>query len=299
MIQAINLSKSFGKKLVLDEVSFDVGEDEVVALVGNNGSGKTTLFNLIVGNINPSRGSILVGGNDAINKKSIGGTTFLCDEKMCYFGADRIEKIIDIHSDFSDGFDKNKCLDVLKEFRFDINCKFSKCSKGRKMQFNIAIALATQSEVLLLDEPTSGLDEMARYTFNNIIKREIITNPRCMIISSHLLGELESVVSGVLIIKDDGKIMRYSLDETEALMCAISGKKDEIDTFIVDKKAFEYKTMGQYASAIIFASDDYGDKKYLRQSSIQVQKVSPKDTVRIICNEEACIYKNEKNVQSI
>ena len=70
MIQAINLSKSFGKKLVLDEVSFDVGEDEVVALVGNNGSGKTTLFNLIVGNINPSRGSILVGGNDAINKKS-------------------------------------------------------------------------------------------------------------------------------------------------------------------------------------------------------------------------------------
>lgn len=286
MIQITNLTKSFGKKTVLQQLSIDIADNEIVIVVGNNGSGKTTLFNLIMHYISPTAGSIYICGQDVSKSSVVPNHVLLSDEKNQYFGNNTLNQIVRMHAEVTEGFDAEKCLEIMHRFRLSGKEKYPKCSRGMKQQFNIAIALASNADVLLLDEPTSGLDELSRYLFEETIREEYLRRPRLMMISTHLLGELKNLATHILAVKDSGTCIYASHDELEAYFVRVSGLQQDLMPWIVQRETFQYKEIGVHASAIVKSELSHADKKYLREHNVDMESVPLADTVRILCNEE-------------
>lgn len=286
MIQITNLTKSFGKKTVLQQLSLDIADNEIVIVVGNNGSGKTTLFNLIMHYVSPTAGSIIINGQDVSKSYVVSKHVLLSDEKNQYLGNNTLSDIVQMHADMADGFDADKCLEIMRRFRLSDKEKYPKCSKGMKQQFNIAIALASDADILLLDEPTSGLDELSRYLFMEIIREEYMRRPRTFMISTHLLGELENLATHLLAVRENGTCVYASHDEMEAYFVRVSGLQQDLLPWIMQREAFQYKEIGVHANAIVRNELSHADKKYLREHNIDIESVHLAEAARIICNEE-------------
>ena len=192
MIEIKNLSKSYGDKLVLNNLSIKIEDGKIFGLVGINGAGKSTLLRLISGIFEANTGSILVDGEeiyDNENKKK--DIFFLPDEP--YYGINTTPlNLIDLYQEFYD-FNKQEYLNYLEIFKLPLNKKMHTFSKGMKRQVFVSLALAIKPKYLLLDEAFDGLDPLARLTFKRAIIDLVEEKQTTIIISSHSLRELEDI----------------------------------------------------------------------------------------------------------
>lgn len=192
MIEIKNLSKSYGDKLVLKNLSIKIEDGKIFGLVGINGAGKSTLLRLISGIFEANTGSILVDGEeiyDNENKKK--DIFFLPDEP--YYGINTTPlNLIDLYQEFYD-FNKQEYLNYLEIFKLPLNKKMHTFSKGMKRQVFVSLALAIKPKYLLLDEAFDGLDPLARLTFKRAIIDLVEEKQTTIIISSHSLRELEDI----------------------------------------------------------------------------------------------------------
>ncbi len=210
MIKVDNVTKRYGDKLAVDNISFEIQSGEIVGFLGRNGAGKTTTMNIITGYISSTEGTASVDGHDILAeplevKKRIGYLpeqppiymdmtvkeylTFCCDIK----GVDKKKQSAHIH-DVCDLVDITHMMGRL--------CK--NLSKGYKQRVGLAQALIGNPEVLILDEPTVGLDPRQIIEIRQLIKD--LGKSHTVILSSHILHEVADVCERVIII-DKGKIV--------------------------------------------------------------------------------------------
>ena len=168
MIEIKKLCKSYGDKLVLNNLSITIENGKIFGLVGINGAGKSTLLRLISGIYKADCGDILVDGENVYeneNKKK--DIFFLPDEP--YYGINTTPlNLIDLYQEFYD-FNKQEYLNYLEIFKLPLNKKMHTFSKGMKRQVFVSLALAIKPKYLLLDEAFDGLDPLARLTFKRAI----------------------------------------------------------------------------------------------------------------------------------
>ena len=225
MIKVQNLTKKYGKKTVLDNVSFTIADGEVLGFLGPNGAGKSTTMNIITGYISSSEGSVEIDGVDIMDdpiayKKKIG---YLPEIPPLY-----VDMTVNEYLEFVCELKKadKSCIDsILDEVRI-LNVKdrlIKNLSKGYRQRVGIAQALVGDPEILILDEPTVGLDPQQIIDIRNVISE--LGKKKTLIISSHILSEISAVCSRVLIIKN-GKIVAE--DTPDNLSKAVSGKNKYI-----------------------------------------------------------------------
>jgi ABC-2 type transport system ATP-binding protein len=192
-----DVSKRFGRKVVLDRVSFDVPAGIVFALLGENGAGKTTLIRSMLGYHRLDQGTIEVLGLDASKKpldirKRIG---YVSDAPAMYDWM----KVKDIGW-FASGFYPKGFLERYQElanqFELPASTKIRDLSKGMRSKVALALAMASDPALLILDEPTSGLDPLVRRQFlEGMIDRA--ANGQTVFLSSHQIHEVERVADWV------------------------------------------------------------------------------------------------------
>lgn len=204
-----NLNKSFGKKQVLFDVSFDIEEGQILGFIGPNGAGKTTTIKLILGLQSIDSGEVLINGFNvkkdfvkAIEK--VGAIVESPDMYMYLSGRKNLELVARMYANVDD----KRIEEVIKLTGLGnrINDKVSKYSLGMRQRLGIAAALISNPNLLVLDEPTNGLDpegiKELRDLMVDLAKKEKIA----ILISSHNLSELESFCTDVCIIKN-GKVI--------------------------------------------------------------------------------------------
>lgn len=218
-----NVTKEFKNKAVLKGVSFNIEAGDIYGLIGENGAGKTTLLKLIVNLLKPTSGNIQVLGKE-IKKDSydyLRNIGALIDEPVFYKKLTLYENF-KVHCEYLGFYDEEKLESVLK--RIGIHNKKSKRIKelsfGEKQRLAIAYALITEPELLILDEPTNGLDTIAIVELREILlklNREFNTT---IIISSHAINELETLVNKVMFLKN-GEIVENGLLEEIKEKCSV------------------------------------------------------------------------------
>lgn len=221
MIEVKNLTKKYGSKKVLDNVSFTVESGEVLGFLGPNGAGKSTTLNIITGYISSTEGSVTIDGidimDDAISyKKKIG---YLPEIPPLYTDM-KVWEYLDFVCELKKA-DKS-CIDtILEEVKItDVkDYLIRNLSKGYRQRVGIAQALIGDPEILILDEPTVGLDPMQIIDIRGVISE--LGKKRTLIISSHILSEISAVCSRVLII-NKGKIIAE--DTPDNLASQLSGQ---------------------------------------------------------------------------
>ena len=211
ILECQNLCKSFGKKQILKDVSFEIDEKDILAFIGPNGTGKTTTIKLILGLQNIDSGSVKINGYDVEKDfvksiEKVGAIVENPDTYMYLSGWQNLKLVANLYKGVTDDDLKTIVKTVGLENR--IHDKVSKYSLGMRQRLGIARALINKPNLLVLDEPTNGLDPEGIKDLRILLKR-LAKEGMGILISSHNLAELESFCNKVLII-DNGVILEKS-----------------------------------------------------------------------------------------
>ena len=195
MIEVNNISFKYagGKNLVFDDFSLELKQDNIYGLLGKNGTGKSTLLYLIAGLLRPKKGSVSFDGIETKLRKP-----------------ETLQEIFILEG-------------CLKDFELTTDLKLNALSMGQKKKVFMAFALATNTKVLLMDEPTNGLDIPSKSQFRKVVT-QYMTGDRTLIISTHQVHDVESLLDHILILSPQKLLLNASVAD------------------IQDKYTFEYRT---------------------------------------------------------
>jgi ABC-2 type transport system ATP-binding protein len=211
-----NVTRRFGDKVALDNVSFRVPTGSVVGLVGENGAGKTTLIKHILGLLKAQSGSVRVFGLDPVaDPVGVLSRVGYLSEDPDMPGWMRVRELIRYVAAFYPTWDHEYAERLRREFGLDPNTKIKHLSKGQRARAGLLVALAYRPQLLLLDEPSSGLDPIVRRDILGAIVRTIADEGRTVLFSSHLLAEVERVSDQVAMIKSGRILFCDALDRVK------------------------------------------------------------------------------------
>lgn len=209
MIKVEHLVKRFGNNYAVNDISFEIGEGEIVGLLGPNGAGKSTTMNILTGYLSSSSGTVYIGGvdiseNPIAAKRHIG---FLPEQPPLYPDMTVMEYLRFVYELKGCKFDKTAHLDeivsVVKLGEVK-NRLIKNLSKGNKQRVGIAEALIGDPKVIIFDEPTIGLDPKQVIAVRNLMRT--LAKKHTVVLSTHILAEVQAVCERVIII-NKGKII--------------------------------------------------------------------------------------------
>lgn len=204
------LYKSYDKKEVLKDISFDISSGKIVGLLGKNGMGKTTLIKLINDLLTKDKGSIKVNGKEVgVESKKI--ISYLPERTYLNKQMTALE-VIKYFDDFYDNFDSNKAKKLLEDLNIDVNLKLSKMSKGMQEKVQLVLVMSRKAKLYILDEPLAGVDPATRdYILDTILNN--FNKDASIIISTHLISDIERILDEVIFINDGKIVIKSDADE--------------------------------------------------------------------------------------
>lgn len=203
LIEIKDLTKSYGKKEALKNISLTIEPGKIYGLLGPNGSGKTTLIKIINNLLTPTNGEIKIKGNNpGIESKKI--ISYLPERTYLNMNF-KVKELLDYFEDFYDNFDRKKALTLLKRLDINPEDKLKTMSKGTKEKVQLILVMSRKADIYILDEPIGGVDPASRdYILETILSN--FDNKASMIISTHLIQDIEGILDNVIFI-NKGKII--------------------------------------------------------------------------------------------
>ncbi len=208
-----NLSKRFGSKYALSDVSLTLGRGQIIGLLGPNGSGKTTLIKLINGLLVPTEGWLTVNGltPGVETKRQIA----YLPERTYLNRWMKVRDILKFFSTFYDNFNTGRALQMLDDLGIDPQESLKTMSKGTKEKVQLILVMSRDVELYILDEPIGGVDPAAR----DYILRTILSNYNpnsSILLSTHLIADIENMLDDVIFLQDGQISLHATVDEIRA-----------------------------------------------------------------------------------
>ena len=239
MIEIQNLSKRYGSKMAVNDISFTIKKGEILGFLGRNGAGKSTTMNIVTGYISATSGKVLLDGHEILEeprevKRRIG---YLPEMPPLYMDmtVDEYLKFVCAIKDVKPSYVKSHLDDITELIRItDVRKRLIKnLSKGYRQRIGIAQALVGNPEVVIMDEPTVGLDPKQIIDIRNLIKQ--LGEDHTIVLSSHILSEVEDVCERVVII-NKGKIVAQdtlenltkNISDTRRLRLRVAGPERDV-----------------------------------------------------------------------
>lgn len=215
VIQAQNLSKSYGKKKILDDISFTLPSGIFCTLLGHNGAGKSTLLRLVAGAEFADEGetffkSVSTQAWSNSNKKDI----FYINENIVIETALTMENYAKVFSEFFPRWDQDFFKQMADERKISLNKNYHNYSRGQKMQVNLMMAIAANPELLLLDEITSVMDVYARRYFLSHLSK-FTKKGQTVIMTTNIISELQMYTDHLMLVQDSKLAINAPMNEVK------------------------------------------------------------------------------------
>ena len=210
LIRCEGLTKRYGKKVALWDFSVGSPAGRIIGLLGPNGSGKTTLIKSLSGILMPDAGKMEVAGKEiGVESKKV--ISYL-PERPYFSSALKVKDTLNFFEDFYEDFQRKAAEEMPKTLQIDKNSKMGALSKGTREKVQLVLVMSRKAKVYLLDEPMGGVDPAAR----DFILKTILTNyneDASVLISTHLISDVEKVLDDVIFIKQGKMVLHKSVDE--------------------------------------------------------------------------------------
>ncbi|HYE11706.1 MAG TPA: ABC transporter ATP-binding protein [Patescibacteria group bacterium] len=272
-IEIKSITKDYGDTKALDNVSLTIEPNKIYGLLGRNGAGKTTLLNLITNKIFPTEGSIKIAGEPVLENDKVLKNIFYMMERNLYPEALKVKEIFKWTKEYYLLFDIEYANKLSDRFGLDINKKIRSLSTGYASIFKAIVALASNADILIYDEPVLGLDANHRNMFYKELLANYSEKPKTIIISTHLIEEVETVLEEVIIIKEGKLIEKKPVEDLLASAYVISGEASKVDEYLKDKTYIEEEHMGKYKSATVIENIQYKNETLARKLNLDFAKV--------------------------
>jgi len=202
-ISTHRLTKFYGNRRVVDNLSLNIPQGSIYGFLGRNGAGKSTTIKMLVGMVHPDSGSAHILGDNCerLTPRTRANVAFMAEGHPLYVGM-TIRQIINFTRPFYDNWNAELLEQVLDHFGLSRKARLGKLSRGQQAQVALALAIAPDPELLILDDPTLGLDTIVRRDFLESMIGIIQRRGRTILFSSHILGDVERVADRIGILVD-------------------------------------------------------------------------------------------------
>lgn len=212
-VELENVSKAFGSLHAVRDVSFSLGEGEIVALVGHNGAGKTTIIKMMLGLLRPTAGAVRILGGDSSDAAGVRARLGYLPENVSFNPMLTGRETLQFYAALKRA-ERSQAEELLARVGLAgaARQRVRTYSKGMRQRLGLAQALLGRPKVLLLDEPTTGLDPASRRDLYRLLE-ELRQDGATILLSSHVLSELEGRAGHVIIMSKGRKVADGTLDE--------------------------------------------------------------------------------------
>ncbi|HEY4390022.1 MAG TPA: ABC transporter ATP-binding protein [Paenibacillus sp.] len=251
LLEIENMSKSFGDKVVLKDITFNVPSGSIVGFIGDNGAGKSTTFKAVLGLISKDGGTVKIFGEDNIHKdakmKEKIGVVFDAMNLPAHL---TIKQLNHVFSKLYDTWDQDNFYRLVDIFSLPTDEKVKKFSRGMSMKLSVAVALSHHAKLLLLDEATGGLDPSSREEVLDELESFVRKGNGGILLSSHIMSDVEKIATHLVVIKN-GKILLNEEKNKVFESYAIVDVDEEQLTFINKDIIVAKRNHGSYISVLV------------------------------------------------
>jgi len=280
-IKVSDLNKYYHRTHAIKNFNININKDNIIGLIGANGSGKTTLFKLCNGFLEESSGTIEVMDGNPLTDITIKEQMIYSMHDLPVGDKELLFNIIKFYKGAYPTFDIVFAYKLIELFNISRTTLYGRLSQGTKSSFNFICALATRCKVTMLDEPFIGIDIVKRKMAYQILLRDYMKYPRTIIISSHNLSELDSVLSEMILIDNGNLIFYKEMDEVREMAFRAEGDINIIYEFSKTHKIM-HMNGGTVSSFGIFEGSPSSKVAIeAKEAGLIISNVSP---------EDVCVY---------
>lgn len=214
MLECREITKIYGKKTAVSQVSLSIEPGRIYAMLGPNGSGKTTLMKMAMGLVKPNSGGFYYKGQP-VGVESRKEIAYMSTEPYFYPWM-TVKDVGKYYEDFFEDFSMERYLELLERMELSLDMKAKALSSGMMAKLKIAVTMARKARIYLLDEPLNGIDLLAR----DEIMASVLdaAGPEvALVISSHLVDELEKIVDTAIFMKNSHLVEVCEAEELRIL----------------------------------------------------------------------------------
>lgn len=248
IISARQLSKSYGKKPILNNLNFEIEGGRIVGMVGPNGSGKTTILKTILG-LAPFSGQLSVLGFDPATQRDalMNEVCFVADVAVLPRWL-KVREALDFVEGVHPRFNRAKAERYIAETKLTMSMKVKEMSKGMLAQFHLALVMAIDAKLLVLDEPTLGLDILYRKMFYRNLLEDYFDENKTIIITTHQIEEVENILSDVIFVREGQIVLHETMEKMQDRFTAVLVNAENVPAAqtlapIDQRKVFEKQAM--------------------------------------------------------
>ncbi|UNC93214.1 ATP-binding cassette domain-containing protein [Candidatus Contubernalis alkaliaceticus] len=236
----------------LKDVSFSLSPGKIYGLMGRNGAGKTSLLSLLASYRQPSSGIIRIGGEEPFeNRKIMSNVSF--SYMTDYSDEDeQVSCYLEFSERYRPDFDLKYATELAAQFKLPLDKPINKLSSGKQSALNATLGLASRTPVTIFDEVYVGMDAPARDLFYREVLEEQSRHPRLIILSTHLVSEMEYLFDHVLILDQGTLKIDKPIDEVMSRGASITGEAELVDSFVSSMTQLNTKQLGSTKSVMVY-----------------------------------------------
>jgi ABC-2 type transport system ATP-binding protein len=250
VVETRGVGRRYGGEWALQDCTLALPAGRLIALIGPNGAGKSTLLNMIVGLTAPTAGELTVlGGRPAGSLAALDGIAFVAQDMPLYRNLS-VGDMVHLTRNLNVSFDSAHARARLAELGIDARQKAGKLSGGQQAQLALSLALARHPRLLVLDEPTAPLDPLARHDFMASVMTAMADDGISVVLSSHLLAELERVADHLVLIANGRVRVDGPIDELVAAHRLVTSPTTDVSAKI-DWEVIESSSTGTQTHRLV------------------------------------------------
>ena len=253
MIEIRNLSKSYGKKKVLDKLNCNIKTGSIYGLIGANGAGKSTLLRIINDVFKRDEGTVLIDDVEIEDNEELKQRLVFVPDDLYFFPGYTLKEMAKFYEAMYKKFDMKYLEELAKILKLDFNVKIQNFSKGMKRQCSLICAIATNADYMFFDETFDGLDPVVRNLMKKILAKQMETKTTTIIMTSHNLRELEDICDNLGLLYKGGILFESEVDtlKTNIFKVQISLKDDFSEKDFEKLNILNFKKTGSVATMIV------------------------------------------------
>lgn len=276
-INATNLSLNYGDHDALQNISFYCNQNKIYGLLGRNGAGKTSLLSILASFREQTGGSLTIGGESNFENAHVMQHVILIYNKDYKDESDNVKQILEGVERYRPFFDMDYAQHLIQKFKLPVDKKVKDMSNGMQSALNVTIGLASRAPITIFDEAYLGMDAPTREIFYQELLADQEKHPRILIISTHLVSEMDYLFEEILIL-DKGKMILQ--DDYESLLtkgASITGEEKDVDDFVQGMKVLNVQQLGPIKSAMVYGEVNATQQKTAQFKGLEIGPISLQD----------------------
>ncbi|MHA7133676.1 ATP-binding cassette domain-containing protein [Oerskovia turbata] len=271
---------SFGRaeeRPALDGLSLQIRPGTITGLLGRNGAGKTTALSLIAAMRRPDAGTVLVDGEDPFENAWAMAGTQLVRESGDVFAATKVSDSLGYYAEMREHWDADLAARLADQFEIDLRKAPEDLSRGKRSALGVVIGLASRAPLTIFDEVYLGMDAPSRYAFYDALVEDYTEHPRTIVLSSHLIDEVERLFEDVVIVDQGRVLLAESAEAVRSRGVSLTGTAGVVESFVEGRRVLARQRLGGTAQVTLFGTLDDAERREAAELGLEVGGVPLQD----------------------